>query len=151
MRYHKRGLCILRNDLLADRSGLAHCDRGAEPQSFARIIIMSKLLIALAAFAATPALAETIETPPVAHVRFSDLDLTTPSGKAALNRRIVHAVEQVCPDTSIQTLSRRSPSYPCRREAFKAVAAQRAQALARAAGNFPAGAPQTAQTISADR
>lgn len=95
---------------------------------------MLKLLIAAAvlpaAAAAIPAAAQT-SRPPI-HVVYADLDLTTPAGAAALDRRIAGAAAHFCPGLDDYDLSRRAAAQRCQRRLVADAAAQRRQAIAAA-------------------
>ena len=89
-----------------------------------RSLIPIVLVASLAA--ANPAQAETRT------VRYADLDLTSPAGQAALDRRLENAVRQVCGDPYPIDLQTVNEVSRCRRETRANIQAQRNDALAQA-------------------
>jgi UrcA family protein len=95
-----------------------------------------KTLLSLAAFAiaatavtAAPAVAQ----PPASAilvVRTADLDLRSPAGITAMDRRIRAVVELACGESSDADLHGRNVAVRCRAETLAAVAAQRSRAIA---------------------
>ncbi|MEO6217300.1 MAG: UrcA family protein [Sphingomonas sp.] len=63
------------------------------------------------------------------HVAFRDLDLKSPAGVKQLDRRIRHAIAEVCPDFRMTELARQRLVEKCRAEKWAAVADQRATLL----------------------
>jgi UrcA family protein len=80
-----------------------------------------------AAFVAAPACAQPAAT---IVVRTADLDLQSPAGASALDRRIRAAVAMACGDASDADLHGRNQVARCRAETFAAAAAQRHAATA---------------------
>lgn len=92
---------------------------------------MLKLMIPallLSAFVPTVAVAQ--EKGDVAiHVAYRDLDLRSPAGVKQLDRRLQHAIAEVCPDYPMTDLTRQRVVETCRAEKWAAVADQRATVL----------------------
>ncbi|HEX4737120.1 MAG TPA: UrcA family protein [Allosphingosinicella sp.] len=91
---------------------------------------MKSLTLLALILASAPALAQ----PPAGTVRISDLDLATPAGVAKLDRRIEHAVAQLCGAADPTDLNGRAQVDSCRAETMKSVSDRRATLLARAGG-----------------
>lgn len=93
---------------------------------------MTKILLAtLLAFTATPALAE----PPViaiSTVQTSDLDLSSPAGQRALDRRLAQAAKEVCGTASDVDVKGKNEVRRCRAETLAGLAAERDQRIAAA-------------------
>jgi UrcA family protein len=89
-----------------------------------RSLIPIVLIASLAA--ANPAQAESRT------VSFADLDLTSPNGQAALDRRLENAVRQVCGSPYPIDLQSVNEVTRCRRETRANIQAQRNDALAQA-------------------
>ncbi len=91
---------------------------------------MTKIFIAtLLAFTATPVLAE----PPVlatAKVEVADLDLRTLAGQRALDRRISHAVIEVCGTASDADVEGKNDVRRCRSETLARLADDRNERIA---------------------
>lgn len=92
-----------------------------------RSLIPIVLVASLAA--ANPAQAETRT------VRYADLDLTSPAGQAALDRRLAHAVREVCGRAFPRDLQSVDEASRCRRDTMANIQAQRNDALAQAQNN----------------
>ena len=78
---------------------------------------MSRILFALAALAASaPALpaAAAVNAPGTRIVRYADLDLSAPAGRARLEQRIVAAVRTVCGSASSADLAGAGDVQACR-------------------------------------
>ena len=93
-------------------------------------MVKSLALLALI-LASAPALAQQ----PAGTVRTSDLNLATPSGVAQLDRRIEHAVAQLCGTAYPTDLDARAQVDGCRAETMKSLAGRRATLLAHAGGS----------------
>lgn len=105
------------------------------------------LAIAAALTVATlaPAAFAQEEGPATSVVSYADLDLATPAGRAALERRVERAVEHVCPARPLPTeLDKRADYVACHRAALSGARQQLAeiysgrrlaQAAVRIAGN----------------
>jgi UrcA family protein len=78
-----------------------------------KIIVVSALATA-AAIKAVPALSEPLPEKNVAIVHTGDLDLSTASGRAALEHRLVTAAYEVCGDASDTDLAARNAARECR-------------------------------------
>jgi UrcA family protein len=91
--------------------------------------ILLPLAAALAALTATPAFAQTAAPATIA-VHTADLDLSSPAGIAALDRRIRAAVDIACGDPSDVDLHGKNVAQRCRADTRAQAAAQRANALA---------------------
>lgn len=65
-------------------------------------------------------------------VSYADLDLTTPAGQAALDRRLHNAIKQVCGSAFPHDLMSRNQVRRCRSQTLADVQAQRNDALAQA-------------------
>jgi UrcA family protein len=89
------------------------------------------IAFALAALTATPAIAQASHT---VRVPYGDLNLGTPAGVAALDRRLDRAVERVCGYTEIQNLSGNRQIERCRAETWQSIQDDRQGAIARATG-----------------
>jgi UrcA family protein len=91
-----------------------------------------KTLLPLAALAAAFLPAPAFAQPPAASttivVRTADLDLGSPAGAAALDRRIRIAVDMACGDASAADLHGRNRVLRCRADTLAAAAVQRAAA-----------------------
>ena len=68
-------------------------------------------------------------------VSYADLDLTSPAGQAAFDRRIANAVRQVCGRAFPVDLQSQRQIDECRRLTMRDVQAQRNDALAQAQNN----------------
>ena len=82
----------------------------------------------LLAATAAPAVAQSIANPPQMVVTYSDLNLTTPAGRAALQSRLDNAVGQVCssrPD--VRELGKQAAYDGCRKQAWNSIRPQLAQ------------------------
>jgi UrcA family protein len=92
-----------------------------------------KTLLSLAAFAIAVTAAPAVAQPPASAllvVRTADLDLRSPAGIAAMDRRIRAVVELACGDSSDVDLHGKNVAVRCRAETLAAVAAQRSRAIA---------------------
>ena len=93
------------------------------------------LAAATAALVAAPAIAQNAparnatDVPATILVRHADLDLATPGGIAALDRRIRAAVEQACGATSDADPAGKNRVTACRKAKEAEVRAQRERAL----------------------
>lgn len=97
---------------------------------------MLKTLIPLPLLLATlaaPAQAQPQESTHIVHVSYADLDLSRPSDRKALDRRLGRALDQVCGTVRPGFINPAPESLRCRAEARRAVAAARAQAVAQRA------------------
>ena len=85
-----------------------------------------RLSLLLAAFASTPALAGQ-DAPAERRVIVStaDLNLASPRGQIALDRRLVHAVIEACGSTSDADLAGQNEIRRCREETSSRIAARR--------------------------
>ena len=87
--------------------------------------------------AAAPALADD-QVPMSVTVGYSDLDLTSKSGVARLDRRLDNAIDQVCGDTrSILSLTERLSIGACARDTLADIGPQRQAAIDSANGRAP--------------
>ncbi|MEA3004142.1 MAG: hypothetical protein QOH81_2930 [Sphingomonadales bacterium] len=92
-----------------------------------------KTLLSLAAFAIAVTAAPAVAQPPVSAilvVRTADLDLRSPAGISAMDRRVRAVVALACGDSSEVDLHGRNAAVRCRAETLAAVAAQRSRAIA---------------------
>ena len=93
---------------------------------------MTKISIAtLLAFTATPALAE----PPVTAISFvhtADLDLSSQAGQRTLDKRLSHAIVEVCGEASPSDLAGQNKVRECRKDAHSRFDAERDQRIAAA-------------------
>jgi UrcA family protein len=80
------------------------------------VAITAAALLALGA--ASHASAQSAQDGPSISVGYSDLDLSTASGRAALQGRINAAVDQVCPRFDIRRLELRQYQQACRSAAL---------------------------------
>jgi len=90
-------------------------------------LLMSVSLVAATAADATPSSGERSEA-----VRYSDLDLTSPSGVSVFDSRIAQAINRVCNFGDVRDIWSLTEESRCRNRARHAVNAQRGQALASA-------------------
>ena len=88
------------------------------------------IVLVAAAAAASPARAESSRI-----VSFADLDLTSPAGQAALDRRINSAVRQICGRSYPIDLQSHNQVRQCREQTIADVQAQRNDAFAQARNN----------------
>jgi UrcA family protein len=96
---------------------------------------MLKIIATAGLLAATaPALAEPQGTTQQLHVSYADLDLRQASDVRLFDRRIRAAVETVCPDVITTGSLLNTATKRCRKDAFAALAKQRAAAIAEATG-----------------
>ena len=82
----------------------------------------------LLAATAAPAVAQSVADPPRMVVNYTDLNLTTPAGRAALQHRLDNAVDQVCasrPD--VRELGKQAAYESCRKQAWDSIRPQLAQ------------------------
>ena len=80
------------------------------------------------------------------HVAYQDLDLKSPAGVKQLDRRLQHAIAQVCPDVRMTDLANQRLIEKCRAEKWAAVADQRAAVLLHSGGgNVEAAATSAAR------
>jgi UrcA family protein len=91
---------------------------------------MVSVALAAAALAATPATAQIQEIPVSKRVFFGDLALESADGRATLDRRIRHAVREVCGPVSDGNLKTFLAAQRCRRDAVSSAGAQVNQVLA---------------------
>ena len=73
--------------------------------------------LALSGLGAAPAAATVAEEEVSVSVDFADLDLTTPAGATALDRRIDAAVEEVCAKPDIRNLKAMTAWEECKADA----------------------------------
>ena len=73
--------------------------------------------LALSGLGAAPAAATAAEEEVSVSVEFADLDLTTPAGATALDRRIDAAVEEVCAKPDIRNLKAMTAWEECKADA----------------------------------
>ena len=92
------------------------------------------MMKSIALLALILASAPTLAQPPAGTVRYSDLDLATPSGVARLDRRIDRAVAQLCGSAFPTDLDALAEVDRCRTETMKSVTGPRAMLLAHAGG-----------------
>ena len=90
------------------------------------------MIKSLALFALVLASAPALAQPPSATVRTADLDLATPTGVARLDRRIDHAVEEICGTAVAADLDGLAAIGRCRAETMKSVSGRRAMLIAHA-------------------
>jgi UrcA family protein len=87
------------------------------------LIAMTSTLL-LAATAA-PAVAQSVAEPSKTVVSYADLNLSTPAGRAALQQRLAHAVEMVCPAGSERMGLDKQLAYDaCRKQAWDSIRPQ---------------------------
>jgi UrcA family protein len=105
-----------------------------------RIFTTTTLMLASVWLATTPALAENIK------LTWSDLDLTTPAGKAELDRRIETVAEKACtPEPVTGTRIQPQPVASCVADTRKEIAAQVSARTAQLAAAGMAGHAATAE------
>jgi UrcA family protein len=94
-------------------------------------LMMTALLVA-----AAPAFADDKPAPPTARVTTADLDLSTATGRRALDRRLRVAIDKVCGGAEAVVHTGIIVTDPCRRAAAASVRHQRSALIAAAdAGN----------------
>lgn len=86
---------------------------------------------ALAALTATPAIAQAGHTETVP---YSDLNLGTPAGLEALDRRLDRAVERVCGELPVRSLALHRLIERCRADTWQSIQEDREVAIARSTG-----------------
>jgi UrcA family protein len=99
-----------------------------------------KILSIVAAFAASlaatlasaPAAAQLPAAPERVVVRYADLDLSSPAGLAALNRRVLTAVQAACGTPSDSDVHGKNLIIACRHQAFGEAMSQARGAIASA-------------------
>ena len=97
---------------------------------------LRRIAFALAALtAAVPALAIAADEPTTVHVYYGDLNLTSESGIAALDRRLDRAVERVCGNGSVRSLTENRAVARCERETRNSIREDREFAIAKANGH----------------
>jgi len=96
--------------------------------------ILLAIAAAAAAFGAAPAPARDSATAPVEVqiVRYADLDLATPAGRSALDRRLAFAVREVCGDASDVDVHGKNVVSRCLAQTARAISERRDAALASA-------------------
>lgn len=93
-------------------------------------------IVALALTTASPAFARDVEPPPRATVSYADLDIASPAGQAAFERRLASAIKRVCGANSVPTLLyEKLRIRKCHKEVSAAAARDFDLALARERGN----------------
>jgi len=92
---------------------------------------LSAIAFALAALTATPAFAgsNTVKVP------YGDLNLGTPAGVAALDRRLDRAVERVCGDAPLRNLAAQRRIEQCRTQTWASIQDDRQVAIAKSTGH----------------
>ncbi len=96
---------------------------------------MTKLFIAtVLAFTASPALAEQPITM-TSFVQTADLDLASKAGQRVLDRRLSHAIVEVCGEASPADLAGLNKVRECRKEAHSRFDAERDQRIAQASSS----------------
>jgi UrcA family protein len=85
------------------------------------LIAMSSAI--LLAAAAAPAVAQSATDAPQTVVNYSDLNLSTPAGRAELQQRLAHAVDLVCP-ADTRGLDRQVVHNTCRKQAWESIRPQ---------------------------
>jgi UrcA family protein len=98
------------------------------------------LLLAAAVLAASPSLAASDQSDVTGRVRFSDLDLASANGKAALRKRIEDAASRVCGDSTIVTAQMDVAAFVCRQDAIRKAQSQVDTVLAAVSARHPGGA-----------
>jgi len=95
---------------------------------------MLKIIAAAALLATTaPAFAQPVGTTRIVHVSYADLDLRQAGDVKQFNRRLRVAVGTVCPDSASPDRAATAEVMRCRGVAYRALKAQRAEAIAKAA------------------
>jgi UrcA family protein len=96
---------------------------------------LRRIAFALAALSATvPALAIAAGEPATVLVYYGDLNLTSEAGIEALDRRLDRAVERVCGNGSVRSLTEQRAVTRCERETHRSIQADREFAIAKANG-----------------
>ena len=98
-------------------------------------IIIASALITTAAIKAVPAIAQPAPSPEVSVsiVSTADLDLTTESGKRALDHRLVNAAREVCGTGADVDLIGQNKARACRTDVLAKARAEGAELAARGA------------------
>jgi UrcA family protein len=94
-------------------------------------IIIASALITGAALKAVPAFAEPAVEANVSIVRTADLDLTSDSGRRALDHRLVVAAYDVCGSASDADLAGKNKARACRADVLAKARAEGAQLASR--------------------
>ena len=89
------------------------------------------IAFALAALTATPAFAGAVHTE---KVPYGDLNLGTPAGIAALDRRLDRAVERVCGDAPLRNFAAQRQIEKCRADTWQSIEDDRQFAIAKSTG-----------------
>ena len=97
---------------------------------FALSLIASALTVTPTVARAEPVIVTSI-------VATSDLDLTTAKGRAALDRRLVHAAREVCGSSSDVDLAGKNEDRACLKATLASARGQRQQILAAARAGEP--------------
>ena len=96
-----------------------------------RKLNLPAIAFALAALTATPAIAQGANS---VKVPYGDLNLGSPAGIAALDRRLDRAVKSVCGDAAIHDLSAQRRIERCRTDTWQSIQDDRQVAIARSTG-----------------
>lgn len=98
-----------------------------------RKIILS-LMVAAAALAPAGLTAQPVDGSELvtARVSFADLNLSSPAGRASLDRRIEHAIDGICGQLPSANLDMAAPVAKCRAVAKASASSQRQLAVATA-------------------
>lgn len=92
-----------------------------------RTLFLIPIFVALVAVAPQPVVAQQTVSRTVSH---ADLDLSTTQGRAILDRRIAHAVRDLCGDASDTDLAGKNEVRRCRDDAWAIASLKRRVATA---------------------
>ena len=96
-------------------------------------IAFGAFLVTAALLKTVPALAEPAVAPNVRIVQTADLDLSSPAGRVALDRRLIAAAAEVCGTPSDADLAGKNRARECRAEVLANARAATAQIASREA------------------
>ena len=99
-------------------------------------IIAASALATAAVIKAVPALAETVPAQAVSIVHTADLDLSTASGREALDHRLITAAYDVCGTASDADLAGKNQVRACRAEVLAKARSESLQFATRGSGTI---------------
>jgi UrcA family protein len=100
------------------------------------LIATGSFLIAAAALKAAPAFAEPVQPQNVSVVHTTDLDLSSETGRRALNQRLVIAAREVCGEASDVDLVGKNAVRQCRKDTLAEARAKGERLASRADGSI---------------
>lgn len=99
-------------------------------------IIAASALVTAAVIKAVPAFAENVPSQAVTIVHTADLDLSTTTGRNALDHRLVNAAYEVCGDASNVDLAGKNKVRACRVDVLAKARAESQQLASRGSGSI---------------